>query len=133
MKVARADGKAVQLHMTQEPPENSCRPAVDVLFRSVARTYGPNVLAVVLTGMGSDGVRGSEEIKAAGGQVLVQDEESSVVWGMPGQVAAAGLADGIYPLNQIPGEITRRVQATRPGLDLSDHGQSARPAVKVHG
>jgi two-component system, chemotaxis family, protein-glutamate methylesterase/glutaminase len=120
MKVARAEGKAVQLRMGQEPPENSCRPAVDVLFRSVAQAYGPNVLAVVLTGMGSDGVRGSEEIKAAGGQVIVQDEASSVVWGMPGQTAAAGWADGIFALAEMAGEIERRVQARRLGVDWKE-------------
>jgi two-component system chemotaxis response regulator CheB len=132
MKVWRNEGKAVQLRMGQEPPENSCRPAVDVLFRSVAQTYGPHVLAVVLTGMGSDGVRGSEEIKAAGGQVIVQDEESSVVWGMPGQTAAAGWADGIFPLAEIAGEIERRVQASRLGLDWRERIPGERPGVKIH-
>jgi two-component system, chemotaxis family, protein-glutamate methylesterase/glutaminase len=133
MKVARSDGKAAHLKMSQEPPENSCRPAVDVLFRSVARAYGPNVLAVVLTGMGSDGVRGSEEIKAAGGQVIVQDEATSVVWGMPGQTAAAGWADGIFPLAEIAGEIERRVQSSRLGLDRNDRVHRGNSAVKLHG
>jgi two-component system chemotaxis response regulator CheB len=133
MKVARSDGKATCLKMSQEPPENSCRPAVDVLFRSVAQAYGPNVLAVVLTGMGSDGVRGSEEIKAAGGQVIVQDEATSVVWGMPGQTAAAGWADGIFPLAEIAGEIERRVQSSRLGLDWKDRVYRENSAVKLHG
>jgi two-component system chemotaxis response regulator CheB len=132
MQVARGEGKDVHLKMNQDPPENSCRPAVDVLFRSVAQTYGPNVLAVVLTGMGSDGVRGSEEIKAAGGQVLVQDEATSVVWGMPGQVAAAGCADGIFPLNEIAGEIERRVRASRMGFDWQGRAHGTQSAVKVH-
>jgi two-component system chemotaxis response regulator CheB len=132
MKVARGEGKAAHLKMSQEPPENSCRPAVDVLFRSVAHTYGPNVLAVVLTGMGSDGVRGSEEIKAAGGQVIVQDEASSVIWGMPGQTAAAGWADGIFSLAEIAGEIERRVQSSRLGLDWRERIPGERPAVKIH-
>ncbi|HXA83204.1 MAG TPA: chemotaxis response regulator protein-glutamate methylesterase [Methylomirabilota bacterium] len=132
MQVARTGGKAVQLKMGQEPPENSCRPAADVLFRSVAQAYGPNVLAVVLTGMGSDGVRGSEEIKAAGGQVIVQDEASSVVWGMPGQTAAAGWADGIFPLAEMASEIERRVQASRLGLDWRERVPGERPAVKIH-
>jgi len=103
-------GWEVKLALTQEPPENSCRPAVDVLFRSVARVYGPAVLAVVMTGMGSDGVRGSAEVREKGGAVIVQDEASSIVWGMPGQVAAAGLADGIVPLSQLAAEIVRRVK-----------------------
>jgi two-component system, chemotaxis family, protein-glutamate methylesterase/glutaminase len=132
MKVGRNEGKAVQLRMGQEPPENSCRPAVDVLFRSVAQAYGPHVLAVVLTGMGSDGVRGSEEIKAAGGQVIVQDEGSSVVWGMPGQTAAAGWADGIFPLAEMAGEIERRVQASRLGLDWRERIPGERPGAKIH-
>jgi two-component system chemotaxis response regulator CheB len=100
--------KEVKLTLNQEPPENSCRPAVDVLFRSVARTYGANALGVVLTGMGSDGVVGTKAMKAAGAQIVVQDEATSVVWGMPGQVAAAGAADGIYPLEEIAAELQRR-------------------------
>jgi len=112
MVLERREG-SVRLALNQDPPENSCRPAVDVLFRSVARTYGANVLAVVLTGMGSDGVRGCELIREQGGQVLVQDEASSVVWGMPGQVAAAGYADGILPLDAMALEIERRVRAHR--------------------
>ena len=102
-------GTSVWLVTNQDPAENSCRPAVDPLFRSVAKVYGANVLSVVLTGMGSDGVIGAQHIRERGGQVLVQDEKSSVVWGMPGQVAAAGLADGIYPLSAMSGEIIRRV------------------------
>jgi two-component system, chemotaxis family, protein-glutamate methylesterase/glutaminase len=106
-------GTAVQLNLNQEPPENSCRPAVDQLFRSVSSVFGPNVLAVVLTGMGSDGVQGAQHIRERGGQVFIQDEESSVVWGMPGQVAAAGLADATYPLSQMASEIVRRVSQQR--------------------
>jgi len=94
---------------SQSPPVNSCRPAVDILFRSAAHVYGANVLAVVLTGMGSDGLRGCEDIHAAGGQIIVQDEQSSVVWGMPGCVANAGLANSIVPLDQIALEIQARV------------------------
>ena len=89
--------------------ENSCRPAVDVLFRSVAQAYGPRVLAVVLTGMGQDGLLGCESICAAGGRVVAQDEKSSVVWGMPGAVTRAGLADKVLPLEGIAGEINRLV------------------------
>lgn len=104
-------GNAFQLKLNQDPPENSCRPAVDVLFRSVAQIYGSTGLAVVLTGMGQDGLRGCEEIAEAGGQILAQDEASSVVWGMPGFVSKAGLADRVVPLSQLAGEILRRVQA----------------------
>ncbi|MBI4384341.1 MAG: chemotaxis response regulator protein-glutamate methylesterase [Nitrospinae bacterium] len=103
----------VSLLTNQDPPENSCRPAVDVLFRSVARLYGPNCMGVVLTGMGQDGLIGSEHICDAGGRVWAQDEASSVVWGMPGFVARAGLAEKILPLNQIGQEIVRRVNESR--------------------
>jgi two-component system chemotaxis response regulator CheB len=109
------DGKAVRLAITQEPPVNSCRPSVDVLFRSAAEVYGPRVLAVVLTGMGQDGLRGCECVRAAGGQVLVQDEASSVVWSMPGAVAQEGLADQVLPLERLGPEIIRRVQRCQGG------------------
>jgi two-component system, chemotaxis family, protein-glutamate methylesterase/glutaminase len=108
----------VYLAMNQNPPENSCRPAVDVLFRSVAATYGANALAVVLTGMGSDGVLGSQAVREKGGRVYVQDEATSVVWGMPGQTAAAGFADQIYPLGSIAVEIDRHVRSSRRDRDL---------------
>jgi two-component system chemotaxis response regulator CheB len=101
------------LSLNRNPQENSCRPAVDVLFRSVAQTYGANVLAVVLTGMGSDGTQGAGIIREAGGEVLVQDEDSSVVWGMPGSVVAASLADHIFPLSGIAPEVLRRVSMRR--------------------
>jgi two-component system chemotaxis response regulator CheB len=112
MKVMRA-ATDWRLSLNQLPPENSCRPAVDVLFRSVAQAYGANVLAVVMTGMGSDGVLGAQEIGDAGGDVIVQDEASSVVWGMPGLVHASGLADAAYPLDRMATEITRRVLQSR--------------------
>jgi two-component system, chemotaxis family, protein-glutamate methylesterase/glutaminase len=106
-----ANGPRIKLN--QEVPENSCRPSVDVLFRSVTELYGAATLAAVLTGMGQDGLRGCEYIREAGGQVLVQDEASSVVWGMPGFVARAGLADKSLPLAEIGGEIVRRVSEGR--------------------
>ncbi len=106
-------GNQIRLQLHQGEPENSCRPAVDVLFRSVADVYRGNTLAVILTGMGNDGLRGCEAIRKAGGQILVQDEASSVVWGMPGFVAKAGLADGQIPLSQLAGEIMSRVRMGR--------------------
>lgn len=114
MTVAR-EGERARIKLDQNPQENSCRPAADPLFRSVAKCYGPGCLAVVLTGMGQDGLRGCEEIRAAGGQIVVQDEATSVVWGMPGFVAKAGLADKILPLAMIGGEIVRRVRGPRGG------------------
>ncbi|MCO6432493.1 MAG: chemotaxis response regulator protein-glutamate methylesterase [Deltaproteobacteria bacterium] len=92
----------------QGPPENSCRPAVDVLFRSAAALYGSAILAVVLTGMGQDGLLGSRYISEAGGRIIVQDQATSVVWGMPGYVAEAGLAEAVLPLESVAGEIIRR-------------------------
>ncbi|HXM21928.1 MAG TPA: chemotaxis response regulator protein-glutamate methylesterase [Terriglobales bacterium] len=112
MKVIRA-GADRRLNLNQGPQENSCRPAVDVLFRSVALAYGANVLGVVMTGMGSDGVLGAQDIRDAGGDVIIQDEDSSVVWGMPGLVHASGLADAAYPLDHLATEITRRVLQSR--------------------
>lgn len=108
MAVAR-DGDAVCLRLHQEPPENSCRPAADVLFRSVARVYGRHVLAVVMTGMGRDGFAGCERIREAGGQIIVQDEQSSVVWGMPSFVVNAGMADQVLSLSALGPEIIRKV------------------------
>jgi two-component system chemotaxis response regulator CheB len=110
------------LHTHDGPHENSCRPAVDVLFRSVAQTYGARSLGVVLTGMGEDGLRGCECIREAGGQVLVQDEATSVVWGMPGAVSKAGLAEKVLPLVELAPEIDRRLRAGRdlPNLRKSE-------------
>jgi two-component system, chemotaxis family, protein-glutamate methylesterase/glutaminase len=100
---ARGDGAV--LHLDQSPPENSCRPAVDPMFRSVASVYGDRALGVVLTGMGHDGLAGARWLVEAGSHVIVQDEASSVVWGMPGAVAAAGLADAVLPLDDVAAAI----------------------------
>lgn len=112
MTVKRA-GKSLTVNLDQSPPENSCRPAVDVLFRSCAQVFGQNTLSVVLTGMGRDGLRGSEAIRLAGGKVLVQDEATSVVWGMPRAVAEAGLANAIIPLSQLRQGILKIVQPSK--------------------
>lgn len=96
-----------RLHLSQAPPENHCRPAANVLFRSVAAVYGSRVLGVVLTGMGSDGLAGCRMLRNTGGLVLAQDEATSTVWGMPGAVAAAGLANRVLPLSAIGPEIVR--------------------------
>ena len=112
--VVRPSPDGPVLAIEDGPPENSCRPAVDVLFRSVAHTFGGRTLAVVLTGMGADGHRGCELLSESGAGVIVQDEASSVVWGMPGAVARAGLAEEVLPLDQIAAAITTRVSARRP-------------------
>jgi two-component system chemotaxis response regulator CheB len=103
-------GTKIIIHTNHDSPENSCRPSVDPLFRSIAETYGPRALGVIMTGMGQDGLRGCEAIRARGGQVLAQDEASSVVWGMPGFVARAGLANKIVPLGELGAEIVRRTR-----------------------
>ena len=113
MEVTRERG-TVSLTTHQGPLENSCRPAADVLFRSVVETYGAGTLGVVLTGMGQDGLRGCERIIEAGGRVIAQDRETSVVWGMPGFVANANLAERIVPLGEVAAEITRRVRGVTP-------------------
>lgn len=111
--VVENSGGAARLALNQAPPENSCRPAVDVLFRSVVKTYQEHVLAAVLTGMGQDGLRGAEVVRDAGGQVLAQDEATSVVWGMPGFVARSGLADKVVALPDVAREIVERVGKNR--------------------
>lgn len=109
----RRRGTATLIHLSDAPPENSCRPAVDVMFRSAAQLYGASACAVVLTGMGHDGREGARVLRAAGAHVLAQDEASSVVWGMPGAVVAAGLADEVLPLNRIAAGLTTRLGVGR--------------------
>jgi two-component system chemotaxis response regulator CheB len=111
MRVVRHERRLVA-RLDQGPPQNSCRPAVDVLFSSLSKVCGGRVLGVVLTGMGQDGLRGAQELKAQGAVVLAQDQASSVVWGMPGSVATAGLADKVLPLKDVVPEILRRVKLT---------------------
>jgi two-component system chemotaxis response regulator CheB len=107
MKLA-SNGSSVRVFLDQSPRQNSCRPAVDALFASTGEVYRGAVLAVVLTGMGQDGLRGVEILKAQGASVIAQDEASSVVWGMPGAIVNAGLADRVLPLDEVVPEILRR-------------------------
>jgi two-component system chemotaxis response regulator CheB len=108
LKVTASRG-GPRVSLDQSPQLNSCRPAVDALFASIGEVYGGAVIAVVLTGMGQDGLRGAEILSAQGASVLAQDEASSVVWGMPGAVVNAGLADLVLPLDRIVPEILLRV------------------------
>jgi two-component system chemotaxis response regulator CheB len=110
---------ATLTQLSGAPPENSCRPAVDVMFRSVAALYGASAFATVLTGMGYDGRGGSKVLREAGAEILAQDEASSVVWGMPGAVVGAGLADEVLPLDRIAAAFLQRLQV----------GRTARPAA----
>ncbi len=93
------------VRLTKTEPENFCRPSADPMLRSIAAVYGASTLAIVLTGMGEDGLRGCEEVKHRGGRILVQDEATSVVWGMPGAVANAGLASAVLPLSKVANAI----------------------------
>ncbi len=106
------NGSGARVCLDQSPPQNSCRPAVDALFSSIGEAYGGAVIAVILTGMGQDGLRGVEILKAQGASILAQDEASSVVWGMPGAVVNAGLADCVLPLEQVVPEILRKLDRT---------------------
>ena len=93
--------------LNEDPPEHFCRPSVNPLYRTAANWYGQSTLAVMLTGMGEDGIEGARDLAAAGARIIVQDKASSVVWGMPAAIANAGLADEILPLDQIPAAIQR--------------------------
>jgi two-component system chemotaxis response regulator CheB len=122
VRAAARAGLPAPLHHSQAPPENHCRPAVDVLFRSAAAVYGSGVLALVLTGMGSDGLAGARILRALGGVLLAQDESTSAVWGMPGAVAHAGLAQRVLPLSSLAPEILRIV--SRAQIEASELRES---------
>jgi two-component system chemotaxis response regulator CheB len=106
MRVARRDNQAV-IVIDDSPPVNFCKPAVDVLFSSAAEVWGTWVLGLILTGMGADGTRGGADIVAAGGAIIAQDEATSVVWGMPGAAANAGLCSAVMPIDQIAPKVSR--------------------------
>jgi len=107
MRVVRSGGSVV-IRLDDGPKENSCRPAVDVLFRSIVEAFDGRAIAAILTGMGQDGLVGAQLLKARGATILAQDRATSVVWGMPGAVVAANLADAVLPLNEIVPEILCR-------------------------
>jgi two-component system, chemotaxis family, protein-glutamate methylesterase/glutaminase len=112
MRVVRGtDG--IKIALGDDAPINFCKPAVDALFASAAIAWGGACLAVVLTGMGSDGSRGAADIVAAGGSVIAQDEATSVVWGMPRSVATAGLCSAVLPLNEIAPKVIRLFSGVR--------------------
>ncbi|MBC8338282.1 MAG: chemotaxis-specific protein-glutamate methyltransferase CheB [Alphaproteobacteria bacterium] len=106
-----ANGGAVCIRLNQDTPVNYCRPSADPLFKSAAIIYGPKTIGLVLTGMGQDGQAGSEAVTKAGGTIIAQDHASSVVWGMPGAVAKAGLCSAVLPLIQIPGHLKKAFAA----------------------
>lgn len=117
------------ISLSQGPPENCCRPAADVLFRSAAEVCGPHAAGLVMTGMGQDGLAGARSLKASGCSILAQDEASSIVWGMPGEVVKAGLADKVISLKDIPVEL-RRLAASHSTRSIHTNREpiiSARP------
>jgi len=113
----RRNADDVVLVLDNGSPELSCKPAVDVLFRSVASAYSGHVLGAVLTGMGRDGTLGAEAIAKAGGLVIAQDEATSTVWGMPGSVASAGLVNALVPLDELA-PCLERIVARQPWTPL---------------
>ncbi len=121
------EGERIVTRLNQNPPENFCRPSVDPLFVSAAGLYGQRVLAVILTGMGEDGLRGSRAVRDAGGEVLVQDQATSVVWGMPGAVAKVGIANDVLPIDGLIAEILARAGA-RSAVDPNRARASRRVA-----
>ena len=108
MKVEMTGGR-VTVTITNDPPENSCRPSVDYLFRSVSSIYGKNAVGVIMTGMGSDGAKGCRQMKQQGAAIIAQDEATCVVFGMPKGPIEEGIADIVAPLGDIASEIVRLV------------------------
>lgn len=113
MTVALKRGKKV-IRLNQDPPENFCRPSVDVMLRSVVNCYDSPILTVILTGMGSDGQKGGEAVVKSGGVVIAQDEATSVVWGMPGAVATTGLCSAVLPLEEVAPAVMRLASGGAP-------------------
>jgi two-component system, chemotaxis family, protein-glutamate methylesterase/glutaminase len=107
MRLKKSERGNIVVLLDQSPARNSCRPSVDVLFESVNETYGRATIAAILTGMGQDGLQGAQLLKANGAHIVAQDEATSVVWGMPGFVVRAGLADVVVPLDGLVPEIMR--------------------------
>ncbi|MGE0086172.1 MAG: chemotaxis response regulator protein-glutamate methylesterase [Desulfococcaceae bacterium] len=107
--LVRKQGRDVITVLNEQPPENGCRPSVNVLFRSAVPVYGGDVIAVIMTGMGADGSKGIAALKRAGARIIAQDESTSVVWGMPGSAVASGYVDHVIPLQDIPAMIAEIV------------------------
>jgi len=114
MVVAQRNGGPALIALEDGPLVNFCRPAVDPLFASAARQWGAATLALILTGMGQDGTQGAAEIAGAGGSIIAQDEASSIVWGMPGSAAHAGVCSAVLPLDQIAPKLLRLFSGERP-------------------
>jgi two-component system chemotaxis response regulator CheB len=113
MRVVPGTAGSMVVQITEDPPENNCRPAVDYLFRSVANHFPGRSMAVILTGMGSDGTLGLRLLKRQGCFVIAQDEPSCVVYGMPKSAVEAGVTDAVLPLESIAGRITAAVRGAK--------------------
>lgn len=113
MLVDQHEGKPI-IRLTQDPPENFCRPAVDPMLRSMVKYYNGRILSVILTGMGADGMRGCREVVQAGGTVFAQDEATSTVWGMPGAVATDGICSAVLPLKDIGARVMTLMAGKNP-------------------
>lgn len=124
--IVRSENRRNTIHLNQDPPENFCRPAVDVMFRSVAQVFGSTTLAVVLTGMGSDGAKGAQVIQEVGGYVVAQDEASSVVWGMPGAVVKVDAHDKVTDLKSIASHLRDRFN--KAGRKNAEEAGTTRPS-----
>lgn len=116
LRVVLESGQPV-LRLNEEAQVNSCRPAVDVLFQSMVEVYDGDLLGLIMTGMGQDGLRGCRMMREQGAHILAQDEASSIVWGMPGFVARAGLADRVLPLDELAPEIVRVTRLSRRAIN----------------
>lgn len=112
MLIEKKNDKSI-LKLSDGPPENFCRPAVDPMFKSVAAQYGPAALGVILTGMGHDGLKGSQVIVDEGGTIIAQNEDTSVVWGMPGAVSGAGICNAVLPLDEMGPKVLRLLKGGR--------------------
>jgi two-component system chemotaxis response regulator CheB len=113
MKIAAGQNGEITIRITDDPPENVCRPSVDYLFRSVALNFPGRAIAAILTGMGNDGTEGTRLLKRSGSFTIAQDEASYVVFGMPREAILAGVIDTVVPLNRIAGTIARAVSEVR--------------------
>jgi two-component system chemotaxis response regulator CheB len=122
--ITRQRRSEVRIHLHEESPVNYCRPSADLLFQSAAKVYGGGTLALVMTGMGSDGVAGARSVHQAGGMIWAQDEASSAIWGMPGRVAQMGIVDALVPLMSLGEELTRQAWLGRRKRASSNTQQS---------
>jgi two-component system chemotaxis response regulator CheB len=129
MIVRRHEGQVV-IALNDQPPENGCRPSVDVFFRSLASAYPQAVIAIILTGMGSDGAKGLGPLKRNGAYVIAQDAATSVVWGMPGAAAASNLVDEVLPLGSIGPTVASLLRPSTTGPQSNQRGSNQSGSIR---